>query len=47
MSDPPVHVHPPQYPTTDIFVTGHSLGGALADFCALDLKTYLKAGARG
>ena len=30
------------HPNSTIFVNGHSLGGALAVFAALDIKLYLK-----
>lgn len=30
------------YGDIDIIVTGHSMGGAMASFCALDLKVMIK-----
>lgn len=42
-----LHAHLDQYPSKDVFFTGHSLGGALAGLAAYDLRTSPPPGGGG
>ncbi|GAB0493567.1 hypothetical protein MMPV_004852 [Pyropia vietnamensis] len=42
-----LHAHLDEYPSKDIFFTGHSLGGALAGLAAYDLRTSPPPGGGG